>query len=49
MLSLDHSDPFWQGEMLWSGFSVKFIPYNRLEVVLVSQSGHLFIKITYFY
>lgn len=48
MLSLDHSDPFWQGEMLWSGFSVKFIPYNRLERNFGKSKWTMSKKITYF-
>lgn len=29
LLNSNESNPFWQGQMLWSGYSVKFIPYNR--------------------
>lgn len=31
ILSLQESNPFWQGQLLWSGFSIKFIPYTRLK------------------
>lgn len=27
----NESNSFWQGQILWSGFSVKFIPYKRLK------------------
>ena len=29
ILDSKESNPFWQGQILWSGYSVKFIPYNR--------------------
>tara|TARA_B110001452_G_C15195658_1_gene415030 strand:+ start:308 stop:1237 length:930 start_codon:yes stop_codon:yes gene_type:complete len=29
MLALDDKNPFWQGQMIWSGLSRKFIPYER--------------------
>ena len=29
MLNLNDSNPFWQGQMMWSGLSKKFIPYKR--------------------
>ncbi len=29
ILASKESNPFWQGQILWSGYSVKFIPYNR--------------------
>lgn len=29
ILESKESNPFWQGQILWSGYSVKFIPYNR--------------------
>jgi len=29
ILSLKDPNPFWQGQVLWTGFSVKFIPYSR--------------------
>jgi dolichol-phosphate mannosyltransferase len=29
LLNTNESNPFWQGQLLWSGYSVKFIPYNR--------------------
>ncbi len=29
ILALDESNPFWQGQILWTGFPVKFIPYTR--------------------
>ena len=29
ILDLDESNPFWQGQILWTGYPVKFIPYSR--------------------
>ena len=29
ILDLNESNPFWQGQILWTGFPVKFIPYAR--------------------
>ncbi len=29
LLNSNESNPFWQGQLLWTGYSVKFIPYNR--------------------
>jgi len=31
ILNLNESNPFLQGQILWSGYSIKFIPYNRLK------------------
>jgi glycosyltransferase involved in cell wall biosynthesis len=31
MLNLNESNPFWQGQILWIGYPVKFIPYSRLK------------------
>lgn len=29
LLELDESNPFWQGQILWTGYPVRFIPYTR--------------------
>jgi len=29
LLELNESNPFWQGQILWTGYPVKFIPYKR--------------------
>jgi len=29
ILELDESNPFWQGQILWTGYPVRFIPYTR--------------------
>jgi glycosyltransferase involved in cell wall biosynthesis len=29
LLNLNESNPFWQGQMLWSGYTIKFISYKR--------------------
>lgn len=31
ILELGESNPFWQGQILWTGYPVKFIPYARLK------------------
>lgn len=31
ILDSKEANPFWQGQILWSGYSIKFIPYNRLK------------------
>jgi dolichol-phosphate mannosyltransferase len=29
LLELNESNPFWQGQILWTGYPVRFIPYSR--------------------
>lgn len=29
LLEMNESNPFWQGQILWTGYPVKFIPYTR--------------------
>jgi len=29
IIELNESNPFWQGQILWTGYPVKFIPYKR--------------------
>ena len=29
LLELNESNPFWQGQILWTGYPVRFIPYTR--------------------
>jgi len=31
LLSNGEANPFWQGQVLWSGFQIKYIPYTRLK------------------
>lgn len=31
LLALDEVNPFWQGQILWLGYPIKFIPYKRLK------------------
>jgi polyisoprenyl-phosphate glycosyltransferase len=31
ILSNEEANPFWQGQILWTGHSTKFIPYTRLK------------------
>ena len=31
ILSQRESNPFWQGQILWTGFPIKWIPYKRLD------------------
>ncbi len=31
LVNLDEANPFWQGQLLWTGYPVKFIPYTRLR------------------
>lgn len=31
LLELDEVNPFWQGQILWLGYPIKFIPYKRLK------------------
>lgn len=31
LLDLEESDPFWQGQLMWTGYPIKFIPYSRLK------------------
>ena len=48
MLEMNDSNPFWQGEILWSGFPVKFIPYFRKRRELGKSTWTIGKKITYF-
>jgi dolichol-phosphate mannosyltransferase len=34
ILDSKESNPFWQGQILWSGYSIKFIPYIRQKRVI---------------
>lgn len=31
ILSKQEANPFWQGQIMWTGFNIKFIPYNRAK------------------
>lgn len=31
LLNLEESNPFWQGQLMWTGYPIKFIPYSRLK------------------
>ncbi|HHO75729.1 MAG TPA: glycosyltransferase [Deltaproteobacteria bacterium] len=31
ILHSQEANPFWQGQILWSGYDIKFIPYKRLK------------------
>jgi glycosyltransferase involved in cell wall biosynthesis len=31
LLDLNEVNPFWQGQLLWTGYPIKFIPYKRLK------------------
>ena len=31
LLNLNESNPFWQGQLMWTGYPIKFIPYARLK------------------
>ena len=48
MIKINPSDPFWPGDILWPGFKVKFIPYNRLERSFGESKYTLSKKITTF-
>jgi polyisoprenyl-phosphate glycosyltransferase len=48
MLKINPSDPFWPGDILWAGFKVKFIPYDRLERFFGKSKYTLSKKITTF-
>ena len=43
MLALDDKNPFWQGQMIWSGLSRKFIPYERCKRIY-GKSKYTFSK-----
>lgn len=43
ILALNESNPFWQGQILWTGFPVKFIPYTR-QKRKIGKSGWTFSK-----
>ncbi|MAJ05440.1 MAG: hypothetical protein CL827_01080 [Crocinitomicaceae bacterium] len=48
MLNMNDSNPFWQGEILWTGFPVKFIPYHRKKRMVGKSKWTISKKITYF-
>jgi polyisoprenyl-phosphate glycosyltransferase len=31
LLDSKEANPFWQGQILWTGFKIKYIPYKRLQ------------------
>jgi dolichol-phosphate mannosyltransferase len=43
ILDSKESNPFWQGQILWSGYSIKFIPYTR-QKRLIGKSKWTFAK-----
>ena len=48
MLTLDDKNPFWQGQMIWSGLSKKFIPYERSKRIYGKSKYTFSKKIKYF-
>lgn len=34
ILGSKEANPFWQGQLLWSGYSIKFIPYTRKKRII---------------
>ena len=48
MLSLGDTNPFWQGQMMWSGLSKVFIPYERKKRVYGKSKYTFSKKIKYF-
>lgn len=48
MLQLNDSDPFWQGQMMWSGLKRKFIPYERKKRVHGSSKYTFSKRVKYF-
>ena len=48
MLNLDDKNPFWQGQMIWSGLSRKYIPYKRSKRIHGKSMYTLSKKVKYF-
>lgn len=47
LLNLNESNPFWQGQLMWIGYSIKFIPYTRLKREIGKSKWTLSKKIKY--
>jgi glycosyltransferase involved in cell wall biosynthesis len=47
LLNLNESNPFWQGQLLWTGYPIKFIPYTRLKREIGSSKWSFSKKIKY--
>ncbi len=47
IIDLNESNPFWQGQMLWTGYSTKFVPYTREKRKKGKSTWTLSKKITY--
>lgn len=47
MLESKESNAFWQGQILWSGYSVKFIPYSRKKREIGTSKWTFVKKIKY--
>ena len=48
MLEIDDPNPFWQGQMIWSGLSRKYIPYERAKRIYGKSMYNYSKKIKYF-
>lgn len=47
LLNLEESDPFWQGQLMWTGYPIKFIPYSRLKREIGRSRWSLSKKVKY--
>ena len=47
LLNLDEVNPFWQGQILWLGYPIKFIPYKRLKREIGTSKWSFSKKIKY--
>jgi glycosyltransferase involved in cell wall biosynthesis len=47
IIKIDEANPFWQGQILWTGYPVKFLPYSRRKRKIGKSKWSLAKKITY--
>jgi polyisoprenyl-phosphate glycosyltransferase len=47
IIKIDETNPFWQGQILWTGYPVKFLPYSRMKRRIGKSKWTLSKKITY--
>lgn len=47
LLGLEESNPFWQGQLMWTGYPIKFIPYTRLKREIGTSKWSISKKVKY--
>lgn len=47
ILSLNDANPFWQGQILWTGYPIKVVPYERNQRLVGKSRWTFFKKVKY--